>query len=285
MNPNFLCLIALTFTLTSCAASISEEQLNLADTLDREVKSIETKETRRLLVKSPTNKIDLFYCRNPKSRGTAVLIVNEDALPFTGGACQLSMFAPILADGYDVVAMNRPGFGDSVPKKDDFSGLSTIMAIDAVLSSPDYTIEGVWASGSAASAAGFASKKAKKLKWIIFANGIYDAEVFASAVTDTTYKDLIEKARKDPDDSHFFEQRSIAWDIAGLPTTIAIYHARDNAVVPVKQAQDLRDVLNASGSFRVIYDEVQGISHQINPGQQSILMERMLKKMKDPVTL
>jgi hypothetical protein len=176
--------------------------------------------------------------------------------------CNDWMAQAALQNGLNVVAVNRPGKGQS-SGKDDFGGpLSVAGALDgikaAVGSNP---LVGFWGYDTGTITATFTAKSFSGLKWLILGNGFYDLEV----VERTSKSDAIIKtiaALKVSDGDLALEQRSIAWDTAKLPSRIALYHSRNDHIAPKAQADSFNDQLRTIQT-KVTFDDIEGGDHDL----------------------
>ena len=206
-------------------------------------------------------------CRLKNARATVLLMHGDhqgyDPVRF----CHGWHAQAFLASGYDVVTINRPGFGASSGAA-DFTGERSIAAVLAVLpvaiktASLPHPVTGVWGYGSAATAAAIVSKHLKGLNFMILGGGIYDYEEALRTSTDPATKADIESIKALGGDKAI-EERSVAYETTGLPPTIAIYHGAKDTVAPVAQAKAFVDALASSGHYKTSYQPLDGQGHDL----------------------
>ena len=185
----------------------------------------------------------------------------------------------LLKNGFNVLAVNRPSFIGS-SGKDDMSGAQSVEAITAGLkaASGSLPIIGFWGVDTGVIAATFTGKTWPDLKWMILGNGLYDLET----VERTTQNDAIKKSiatQKNKEGEAALERRSIAWDIAGLPKLIAVYHTKSNTTSPKQQASDFTAQLRTA-QIKVFFDEVDGVDGDLPWQAHYLIVEKALKNVK-----
>ena len=271
----------------SCVDSLEKEKLDLSEAVGADTtKMVQARASNHLVSFRSAGKrlkVQWFGCRVDKGKG-AVLLVNLDSRAFTDrGTCADWAIQGFLAQGYNVMAVNRPGFGKSEPKQQDFAGPTSLDAAAAAMTYgakkfPEFkSITGVWGYGSGAITASFAAKKIGNVDFLIVGGGIYDLEVFDSGVKDGPLKAKLASSMK-PGDADFYEPRSIAWDSEGIAKKVRIYHAQDDIVVPPEQAKMFYDVL-LSSQVDVQMETIQGIKHDIPATKHRYILKLMLGKL------
>ena len=158
------------------------------------------------------------------------------------GSCELPAPQAILGGGFNVVLVNRPGFGKSIGP-DKLGGARDRAALESFFENHPKigkSTVGGWAYGKGTvSLAIFA--RSFPLEWLILGNGIYDAELASIESPDSDLKERLVKLQNQ--DEEAFDQRSIAWDYEGLPKKVYLYHPDSGFLVPAKQVQSFRDSL------------------------------------------
>ena len=74
------------------------------------------------------------------------------------------------------------------------------------------------------------------------------------------------------------EHRSIAWDSAGLPKIVLMYHSKSDDIAPKIQADALNDQLRTAQT-KVFFDVLDGIGHDIPWQAHYQIVERSLKNL------
>jgi hypothetical protein len=185
----------------------------------------------------------------------------------------------LLKNGFNVLAVNRPSFYGS-NGKDDLSGPQSVEAINAGLkaASGSSPVIGFLGVDTGVIAATFTAKTWPNLKWLILGNGLYDLESVERATQNDSIKKAI-TAQKNKEGEAALERRSIAWDIAGLPKLIAVYHTQSNTTSPKQQASDFTAQLRTAQT-KVFFDEVDGADVDLPWQAHYLIVEKALKNMK-----
>jgi pimeloyl-ACP methyl ester carboxylesterase len=225
-------------------------------------------------------KVEWMGCKRTKDASALnVLVFHSELAGFdVNKFCDGWIAQAFLQSGYSVYAVNRPSYGASTGG-DDFSGEKSIAAILAAVSDAKLSaIEGVWGFSAGSIAAAFFTKKTPNIKWAIFGNGLYDLEVIGHDSTDNELKSKI-LALQEGGGEKAFETRSIAWDIAGLPKKIGIYHTKDNKSAPAAQTDSFIDQLRTS-EVKVFRTEVEGSEHALSWKTHAQILSQVLKQME-----
>lgn len=259
--------------VSGCAASIDDDKLDLKDPVSHTADDfhLETNSVKRQGLQ-----IEAWECqRSDKKASGWVVVVNPDQKAFDHSACTDGVILEFGERKLNVLAINRPGFGHSMPKTQDAGGPATINAI--VAAAQQWSAIGIWAQGLGAGAAAFAAKKVKSVEWLVLANGIYDMEVFLASNQDPKYAAWLKEARHHDDDSMFTEYRSIAWDASGLPKRIYLYTSAANTTLPKLQSESFRDTLKASGKHDVKYEAIDGVGLEIDGMKERLIIDRLFR--------
>jgi hypothetical protein len=208
-------------------------------------------------------KAQWLVCRGKKSARGAVVAVHRDRAGYEPAKfCSGWIAQAFLTKGLDVIAINRPGYGQStgVP---DFGGEQSMTAMtaglaDAVAKGPVAApVTGLWASSSGTVAGGLFAKLHQGFKFAIFGCGIYDLEQTLEQTSDDYLKQDIAAIQK-TGGTAAMESRSIGYDPSGMPPAIAIYHGRSDTSAPFGQAKAFADTLESAGSYKVTFQAVDG---------------------------
>ncbi len=220
-------------------------------------------------------------CVPDGSKATALLVDDLGAAFDGGGFCNDWLAQTFLAAGYAVILVNRPGYGRSTGAK-DASGPHSQAAILAGAGAAQAAVKslkpisGVWAFSLGVPAAAFVAKKLSGLRWAVFGAGIYDAEVTMNTTQDKKLRARIAAAGQDED---AYETRSIAWDNAGLPKKVILYHGKDDVAVLPAQVQSFRDSL-ATAEYDVTLQTIAGVSHEIPAATHRQIIEIVLRSLQ-----
>ena len=123
-------------------------------------------------------------------------------------------------------------------------------------------LRGAYGYGLGAIASTLVAKRLGGLDFLILGGGVYDLEDTWQKTFDESLKKEIEVLRKSEGDTAI-EDRSIAYDISGLPKKVAIYHGTLDDVVPPTQAKAFGDSLESSGDYQVTLQMIEGVTHAI----------------------
>ncbi len=185
----------------------------------------------------------------------------------------------LLKNGFNVVAVNRPSFAGSTGNDDmagpqsvaaSLAGIKMAVGIDPVA--------GFWGFDTGVIAASFSAKSHPNLKWLLLGNGFYDLEITERSTKSDAIRAAIQKQKISEGDSAL-EKRSIAWDAAGIPKLVAIYHAKADDVAPANQAEAFNDQLRTAQS-KVFIDEFEGGGHDIPWQAHYQIVDKALKNLK-----
>ena len=235
--------------------------------------------------KEKTHKVQWLGCQAAGATGTVVVMHRDEAGFDDKKFCEGWTAQAFLRGKFDVVGINRPGYvGSTGPE--DFAGPKSIVAIEAGVKAaaskltPSRPIVGVYGYASGAIAAAFYSKKVPSAKWLILGNGMYDLEVVAKETKGQYVRKELSAIAKS-EGAVALENRSVAYDVSGLPKRIALYHGVSNEVAPLSQAQTFRDSL-ASSEYVVTLDALDGVSHELNAGHHRQILEVLVRAVQMP---
>ncbi len=206
-------------------------------------------------------------CVPSKSKAT-ILLMHADRAGFDSKSfCQSWMAQPFLAQGFDVLAINRPGYGASTGQP-DFSGAQSMVAIAEARKAAVaevkklHPIVGIWGYSTGVTAAGLVARNLGGLKFAIFGGGVYDFHETLKTTTDSYIRSDLEAIQKTGGEKAL-EDRSIAYELTGLPPKIAIYHGKSDQSAPLAQAQAFADSLASNGQYAVSFQAIDGLGHEI----------------------
>ncbi|MBM4250774.1 MAG: alpha/beta fold hydrolase [Deltaproteobacteria bacterium] len=221
-------------------------------------------------------------CKTEGAKATALLMHSDRAGFAKEKLCSGWIAQTFLASGYDVVTVNRPGYGGS-DGEPDFIGAESLLSLSVVLPAAltaagiPNPISVVWGYDTGATAAALAAKRLGGIKTAILGGGVYDYDETLRTTSDEYLRtDLTAIKRAGGDKA--FEDRSVAYDLNGLPGNIVIYHGMNDKAVPLAQAKAFHDSLVSNGHFRVTYQVVVGQGHDLPWPYHRHLIEAMLKQ-------
>lgn len=231
------------------------------------------------------SKVEWFGCQlKATSKGT-VLVMNRDQVGFANdNFCKGWIAQSFLSEGWNVLAVNRPGYGESTGTM-DLAGPESLSAIEAAVADfykrhEGHKISGVWGYSTGAIAASFFAKKNPEILWLMLGGGIYDAEQVVKSSGDQWLKtQLTQLKAKDPNGA--FEKRSIAWDFEGIPKTVLIYHGQNDASVSEAQASSFRDSLLAQ-EYKVRLILLNGMGHDLPADVHVGVIKKLLSEQAAP---
>lgn len=224
-------------------------------------------------------KAEWITCK-AKDAKVAVLLVHSDRAGWDKAkVCGGWIAQAFLSQGFDVIAINRPGYGASTGQP-DFGGARSLAAMDAALKDvhakqQTKPLIGAWALETGVAPATAFAKTLGNLQFLLLGSGVYDYEDTLAKTQDEYLKKDLETI-KATGGAKAFEDRSIAYDVSGLPKSIFIYHGKLDTSVPPQQAQLFADTLTSS-EFKVVSQQLDGVAHQI-PWQQHARVLRVLAR-------
>lgn len=232
-------------------------------------------------VAATEGKVVWMACAGKSSKASVVLF--HDEAPFAeSGFCQGWLAQAFLSQSLDVVAVNRPGYGLSKGVNDYWGPL----AIGAVATALDQVrkshpgikpMQGVYGYGSGASAALAFARRRPDFQWAIIGGGWYDLDESDKLSKDVTLKKLLAGMRQ-LGGERVVEERSVGYDVSGLPRRLAIYHGKQDSAAPIKQAQVFADSLT-SARYQVTLQLLEGATHDLKWPQHRRLLEVLAKAM------
>jgi len=213
-------------------------------------------------------RVEWLVCqRHDHQASGMVLAMHPDRAGFAKATfCRGWIAQSFLTAGFDVLAVNRPGYGASTGRP-DFTGAPSLIATKAAVTAALATknvkpLRGAWGYSTGATAAALVSRRLGALKFLILGDGVYDFDQTLAGTQDAYLKKDLETIKRTGGEKAM-EDRSIAYDVSGLPHTIVVYHARLDKAVPFAQAQAFADALRSSGDYKVTFKSVDGAGHEI----------------------
>ena len=227
-------------------------------------------------------KVEWMGCK-PAIEKTTVLVMHRDRAGYDAARfCDGWIAQTFLSSNIAIIAVNRPGFGNSNGRA-DFSGpktvAATIPAVEAALKamSPKNPPTGIWGYSSGATAALFASKVQKGLAWAIVGGGVYDLDDTKKKSSDSYLKREIDDV-KNSEGQKGIEDRSISYDVSGLPKRILIYHGKQDTAIPTAQAVSFAETLNAN-EYQATVQLIDGAGHDIPADTHRQILDVLLQSM------
>jgi alpha-beta hydrolase superfamily lysophospholipase len=274
-------------SLTACATLTKEEdtQIKITETSEDQFTQAPFTEQDGLTdyaFGGTPQRAEWIVCKLKAPKASIVVMHSDRAGYEKAKFCSGWIAQAFLAQGFDVVSVNRPGYGASSGAP-DFSGAQSLAAVeaavaDAVKKSKVKAPTGIWGSSSGAMAAALASRKIKGLKFAIFGSGVYDLDETLKKTADSYIKADIEQIKKTGGDKAL-EDRSIAYDASGLPKTVVIYHGKQDTAVPPSQAKAFSDALESSGEYKVSLQIIEGVTHDIPWAHHRKILEVLAASM------
>lgn len=220
-------------------------------------------------------------CDGKEAKGT-VLFTHDNKGLSDQNFCRDWLAQALISKGYAVLAVQRPGFGKS-SGVDDLAGPQSLAAIlaavkDAQSKVPLPQVLGVYGYGLGAIAVGQVARKLGSLSFMIIGGGLFDLEDTLEKTSDLELKKTIMDLKK-RDGERAIEDRSIAYDVSGFPKKVAVYHGKLDVTVPPNQAKAFSDSLESSGEYKVSFQMIEGVSHEVPSQAHRRIVESMLDKV------
>lgn len=228
----------------------------------------------------PSQQIEWFGCTHKPGLPTFVLLSPES---FTKAeVCRHPAAAELLAQGFNVLAINRLGQGASkgVDRMGDETAVELDLQLLAKRKAAGSELKGLWAYGEA-SVEGFRVAKRFPFTYLVIGDGIYDWEKTLKETQDQDLKNRLSKLEGDSGEADFAEIRSIAWDFGGLPPSIYLYHNTKNLKVAAEQASAFKASLAAS-EYKVELFLVESAGQELPPPFHRGVIQKILLLLKAP---
>lgn len=213
-----------------------------------------------------THKVEFINCKIKDAKSTIIAIHSDKAGFDVGRFCEGWIAQSFLSQGFDVVAVNRPGYGNSTGTA-DFTGKQSLTAMEQGVKAAvrighnAHQPAGIWGFSTGVTGAALLSKQITGLKFLILGSGVYDYDMTLADTKDTYLKKDLEKI-KETGGNKAIEERSIAYDVSGLPKKIVIYHGKQDTAVSPEQAKSFSDSLESS-EYQVTFQLIDGVSQDI----------------------
>jgi hypothetical protein len=213
-----------------------------------------------------THQVEFINCKISSPKSTIITVHSDRAGFDVSKFCEGWIAQSFLSQGFDVIAVNRPGYGNSKGSP-DFGGAQSIAAMEAGVKSAArigrnlHQTAGIFGFSTGVASAALLSKKMPNLKFLILGSGVYDYEAALADTKDSYLKRDLNKI-KDTGGNKAIEDRSIAYDVEGLPKTIVIYHGKQDTAVPPEQAKAFSDSLKSS-EYQVTFQILEGVNDDI----------------------
>jgi pimeloyl-ACP methyl ester carboxylesterase len=229
--------------------------------------------------------VEWLTCEGQQPKGT--IVVTHDKTAFQDhDFCRDWLAQTILTKGYAVLAVQRPGYGKStgIP---DLAGPQSIAAMHAAVAEVPSKfglppVRGAYGYGVGVIAASLVAKKLGGLDFIVLGGGVYDLEDTLQKTSDLGLKkDIADLKKRDGDRA--IEERSIAYEVSGLPKKVAIYHGKLDNTVPFSQAKAFTDSLESSGEYKVSLQIIEGLSHDVSAPIHRKVLESLLETVAPTV--
>lgn len=278
-----LLLICWSLALTGCATLNNENHadINQMDTSEAQFKdtaySVASGMADYTFAGGP-QKAEWVVCKL-KSPKSAIIVMHSDRAGYDKSKfCPGWVAQSFLSKGFDVIMVNRPGYGASTGSP-EFAGAQSMAAVvagvkEGVDKGHALAPTGIWGYSSGATAAALVSRKIKGLQFALLGGGIYDLDDTLKKTADAYIKSDIETIKRTGGNAAI-EDRSIAYDVSGLPKTMLIYHGKQDTSVPPSEAKAFSDALESSGDYKVKLQIIDGVSHVIPWAQHRKIVEVM----------
>jgi hypothetical protein len=226
-----------------------------------------------------TFKAQWFQCIGKTNAGFVAFFHDDTTTNNPQSFCDDWPAQVLLKNGFNVVAVNRPGFTGSTGEG-DLGGPQSVAASTAGLKTAlgsGGNLVGFWGIESGVIAATFTAKSWPNVKWLILGGGYYDIESLERESKNRQLVKLIASLKK-VEGEKMFESRSIAWDITGLPSMMALYHSKADDSAPKQQADDFNAQLRTAQT-RVFYDEVDAPAGKLPWQAQYEIVDKAIKNL------
>lgn len=266
-------ILGILLLVTGCA-SLSEQKSDGPDLADIQTSAVNFKKAD---AKTVTGLVDYSFvgsvykaqyidCVTPGAKSTIIVSHSDRAGWDVEKFCDGWIAQSFLSQGFDVIAVNRPGYEKSTGKA-DFSGAHSLAAMNAGVKAAlaagknPHQPTGVWGYSTGVTAAALLARQMGSLKFMILGGGVYDYDMTLEQTQDSYLKKDIQKI-KDTGGDKAIEDRSIAYDVAGFPKVIMIYHGRLDTAVSPEQAKGFGDSLQSS-AYQVSVQVLDGVNQNI----------------------
>lgn len=283
----YLPLLAALMPVVGCAhLATDDSELTIAsDDMEAAFEPVSSQQQAGLVdyqTEGATQKAEWIACLGKSTKSTVLAMHASHAGFDPARFCTGWLAQAFLSQGFDVVTVNRPGFGASTGAQ-DFWGTGATAAVmaglEAALAKGAKPLKGAWGYGTGAAAATAFARKHGKFVWLILGGGVYDLEETEKSTADSDLRAEIVALRKKGGDKAI-EDYSVGYDVSGLPKRLLIYHGRLDKDAPIKQAQAFSDTLQSSG-YQVTFQLVEGVAHDIAWNHHRRLLEVLARSLAE----
>ncbi len=216
--------------------------------------------------------------------GQTFLALSGEGFDFSGSNfCGTWLPQVFLKERLGFLAVNLPSQGRSTGSSDYFGPLmqqAVTLVIKDVLqvTGGKAQVSGAFGYQETSIVAAFFSKHNPAIKTLILGSGVYDFEIYHKKMASSPQKEALNKLVAEEKDQ-FYEQRSIAWELDGLPGQIFIYHGKQDEVVEESQVSTFRNGM-AAKEYKIKYYVLDDQKHDIAKERQSAVLSEILKGVK-----
>lgn len=257
--------------LAACASLNQEdedEDMELTSSSEREFDAVAFEAKAGLAdykAQGESFQAEWIRCSRKKKAAATILVMHGDQAgydrdDFCGGWVAQSF----LSQRFNVITVNRPGFARSNGIADfvgDLSLAALEAGVDAAKRKKSPPVEGIWGYSSGATAAVRFARKMADVNFLILGGGVYDLTRTLYETKDNYLKKDIGVIKKTGGEDALYE-RSVAYDVGGLPKHIAIYHGKKDKAVAPSQAESFSDTL-ISSEYDADLQMLKGVGHDI----------------------
>ena len=225
---------------------------------------------------------------SPGAPWPAVIVLHGHHEAFAAKTvCGGAIVQAFLAQGYAVLAINRPGYGRSAGQRDSGGSESQAALLAAATgaraasgpqATPAIRVVGAFGYGTTVAIAGQLARQLKDISFLVLGGGVYDYEQVLTKTADPALRQELQALKGVVGDKGL-EDRSLAYDISGLPARVLIYHGRLDQAAPLEQAQAFADSLAAAGRFRGDFHPLSGEGHEFPPPRHRHIIEALLRDL------
>lgn len=227
--------------------------------------------------------VQWMACLPEQAKKSVFLVHREEAAFSEKKFCRSWQAQAFMKSQFNVLAINRPGFGKSTGAF-DFTGTKSIEAVATFLKKPPKELskitppEAAWGYASGALSCARLAKNLTEGSWksLILGGGLYSLEEIRQTSTSDGIKNLLARLEKTPGRS--LEDDSISYDFEGLPKQIFMYHGEKDEAVPIGQADQFRQTLETQ-EYQVQLMVLKSMGHLIPWQDHAVLLQQLAKKI------
>lgn len=224
--------------------------------------------------------LEWFSCTR-SVKAPYIVMLNMKAKPFAQNTCKMGLVQAFLQQDFNVIAVNRPGAGGSEGQEvmGDDTALKSVQGLIAAQIESGKVLDGLWAFEDASPLA-FRLARKSAFKFLVVGNGLYDWEATLSESKDPAFVAELKELQKGQDGT-FAEKRSVAWDFAGLPKTVYLYHMENDSKYPESLAEGFRAAL-AANQFKVQLIKLRSETGVLTPIIHQSALIQVAQSVKAP---